>query len=245
MKTYRLILISIFWGLLLTSYNPVFGQDKSREEKLREQEEKSKIQEEINQQKKEMIESRRNEEMKRSEDDSREIDHEEMQRAMDDSRRIQEVMDNVRENLREFRDERAEQRGAGTRPDAPFAFAIPGFAFDGVFAGDDAERSSLSFSKALKETSFKREYVFDVAPSAKTVSMSINGYSKDGEIRIRIKMPNGKLYSDVVIDDSGNLNWKKSFNISDDENQDKTGDWKFEIDASKATGYFRISLQTY
>ena len=58
-------------------------------------------------------------------------------------------------------------------------------------------------------------------------------------------MPNGKAYSDIIIDEFGNLNWRKSFKISDEENQDKTGAWKFEINSTKATGYFKISLQTY
>ncbi|HEX7494502.1 MAG TPA: hypothetical protein VF346_09785, partial [Bacteroidales bacterium] len=68
---------------------------------------------------------------------------------------------------------------------------------------------------------------------------------KSGEIRIKIVMPNGKNYSDILIDESGNLNWRKSFTISETENQDKKGDWKFQISSTKATGYFRISLQSF
>jgi hypothetical protein len=58
-------------------------------------------------------------------------------------------------------------------------------------------------------------------------------------------MPNGKVYSDIIIDEFGNLNWRKSFPVSPEENEDKAGAWKFQINASKATGFFRISLQTY
>jgi hypothetical protein len=75
--------------------------------------------------------------------------------------------------------------------------------------------------------------------------MSVNGDCKTGEIRIKIVMPNGKTYSDIVIDEFGNLNWRKSFNISDTENADKAGAWKFEIKSIKATGFFKISLQSY
>jgi hypothetical protein len=84
-----------------------------------------------------------------------------------------------------------------------------------------------------------------VEQTAKNVVMSVNGDCKAGDIRIKIILPNGKTYSDVVIDEFGNLNWRKSFQISEDENKDKTGEWKFKIDANKATGFFRISLQTY
>ena len=75
--------------------------------------------------------------------------------------------------------------------------------------------------------------------------MSVMGDCKTGEISIKVITPGGKTYSDILIDEFGNLNWRKSFNISETENQDKAGEWKFKIDSNKATGFFRISLQTY
>ena len=50
---------------------------------------------------------------------------------------------------------------------------------------------------------------------------------------------------DIVIDEFGNLNWRKSFTISEEENKDKAGEWIYKIEAVKATGFFKISLQTY
>jgi hypothetical protein len=84
-----------------------------------------------------------------------------------------------------------------------------------------------------------------VEKTVSNVVMSVMGDCKAGDIRIKIVMPNGKNYSDIVIDESGNLNWRKSFAISETENQDKTGEWKFQITSNKATGFFKISLQTY
>jgi hypothetical protein len=121
------------------------------------------------------------------------------------------------------------------RPDALYEFSF----------GDSSERTSWSFSKSIKANSFSRDYEFDVEKTAKSVVMSVSGDCKAGEIRIKIIMPNGKSYSDVVIDEYGSLNWRKSFTISDTENQDKTGEWKYQIESKKATGYFKISLQTY
>jgi hypothetical protein len=109
----------------------------------------------------------------------------------------------------------------------------------------DSEGTTWEFSKSVKETTFSRDYTFDVETTVNTVVMSVNGDCKSGEIRIKIVMPNGKTYSDILIDEFGNLNWRKSFVISEKENQDKAGSWIFEISSSKATGYFKISLQTY
>lgn len=114
-----------------------------------------------------------------------------------------------------------------------------------IHLNGDSERTSWDFSKNMKESSFTRDYVFDVEPAVRNVVMSVNGDCKSGEIRIKIVMPDGKAYSDILIDEFGSLNWRKSFSISDAENKDKVGAWKFEIKSSKATGYFKISLQTY
>jgi hypothetical protein len=111
--------------------------------------------------------------------------------------------------------------------------------------GGDVQRTTWDFSKTVKDNTFSQDYTFDVEKTSKSVVMSVMGDCKSGEIRIRIIMPNGKSYSDILIDESGNLNWRKSFTISEKENQDKTGDWKFQITSTKATGFFKISLQAY
>jgi hypothetical protein len=111
--------------------------------------------------------------------------------------------------------------------------------------GGDSERTTWDYSKQVKESTYSKDLSFDVEKTAKSVSMSLMGDCKSGQIRVKILMPNGKLYSDVVIDESGNLNWRKSFSITDELNKDKTGEWKFKIEAEKATGYFKITLQTF
>lgn len=145
-------------------------------------------------------------------------------------------------------------RSSGTRSISgpePFVFnysgndAYGGNAYFNHAWGGDEERTTWDFSKAVKESSFSRDYSFDVEKTVNQVVLSVNGDCKAGEIRIKIVMPNGKEYSDIVIDQFGNLNWRKSFSISETENQDKAGEWKFKIISTKATGYFKISLQTF
>jgi len=129
--------------------------------------------------------------------------------------------------------------------DEPYVFApgVEPFYFQG-FDGDN-ESTSWEFSRKVKEKTLKSEYTFEVEKSANSVVMSVMGDCKAGEIRIKIVMPSGKTYSDVVIDEFGNLNWRKSFTLSETENQDKAGAWKFVISSTKATGFFKISLQAY
>lgn len=136
----------------------------------------------------------------------------------------------------------------GGRPfgmDEPYVFSGSGnnFTYFG-HSNSDTERTTWDFSKSVKESTFSKDYTFDVEKTAKSVSMSVNGDCKAGEIRIKIIMPSGKSYSEILIDEFGNLNWRKTFSISETENKDKAGEWKFQISSAKATGFFRISLQT-
>jgi len=129
--------------------------------------------------------------------------------------------------------------------DEPFEFSNQDMAGFWGHSMGDAERSKWEFSKNVKDNTFSKDYSFDVEKTSKSVVMSVMGDCKSGEIRIKIIMPSGKNYSDILIDESGNLNWRKSFTISETENQDKTGDWKFQISSTKATGFFKISLQSF
>jgi hypothetical protein len=218
------------------------AQDKSKSE----QEKNIRIQMEIDQQKKAMSEQKK---------------------AIRDMNKVQEEIsedfidqqEDIEDNLRDIEIEAGEavEAEAVATPrfprsrvrsfhfNEPLMFTPGAEPFYGISFGGDNERTTWDFSKTVKENTFTRDYSFDVEKSVNSVVMSVNGDCKAGEIRIKIVMPNGKNYSDIVIDEFGNLNWRKSFTISDTENLDKTGEWKFKIESTKATGYFKISLQTY
>lgn len=238
MKKYGLIL-SVAFLVLVCSFGQAVAQEKTKEEKEKE------LQEAINEQKKAMIERQKAEKEAQIEyriqiDKARSIQKESVDRAME------KVRDNVGEIddpefqrvIRNYRD-----RANSWAPDEPFVFSPDMGSINNHFSNGNTERTTWDFSKSVKESSFNRDYVFDVEPAAKSIVMSVSGDCKDGEIRIRIIMPGGKTFSEVIIDEFGNLNWRKSLTITETENQDKTGAWKFEIKASKATGYFKIFFQ--
>lgn len=135
-------------------------------------------------------------------------------------------------------------RGRSSGNYEPFV-VTPNMNFQFFGGGEDAERTTWDFTRNVKESTFSKQYSFDVEKSVGNVVMSVTGDCKAGEIRVQIIMPGGKTYSDILIDEFGNLNWRKSFKISDEENTDKTGEWQFKINAKKASGYFRIFLQTF
>jgi type II secretory pathway pseudopilin PulG len=222
------IILLISMGFSLQSLN---AQDKSKEDKEKE----LRMQETIDAQKRAFVEQQKaQKDMQQSVEDQKKVLQEALENAkvkVDDADKVIRIYENERGDRQVYRGE-------------PF-IVTPGMDFNWRPFNGDTERTTWDFSKSVKETSFSRDYTFDVESTANTVVMSVNGDCKSGEIRIKIIMPNGKTYSNILIDEFGNLNWRKTFTISDTENKDKAGAWKFDISASKATGYFKISLQTY
>jgi hypothetical protein len=236
MKKIRFILLAVSLISFCALTSPAMAQEKSKEEKEKE----LKMQEEIDAQKKAISEQKK-------------AQFEVQQELQESQKEVDEAMKEAQKELDgKYKDMVRVYRGTGDRsrfnvepfPGDQFMF-VPGMeGFNWYSHSGDEERSTFDFSKSVKESSFSRDYVFDVDLSSNVV-MSVNGECKEGEIRIKIIMPNGKVYSDIMIDEFGNLNWRKSFPVTEEENKDKAGAWKFQINASKATGFFKISLQTY
>lgn len=176
----------------------------------------------------------------------RELKELELQKKMEE-KAMQEAMTKADEAASKVNELIRVYRGGGrTFSITDPAIVTPGVEFmHGFPFGSDSERTTWDFSRVVKGSTFSKSYSFDVEKSARSIVMSVNGDCKAGEIRVSIILPGGKTYSDIVIDEFGNLNWRKSFAISEEENQDKTGEWTFRVSAKNATGQFRISLQSY
>ena len=235
MKKIRFILIAVSLISFCALSGPSVAQQKSKEEKEKE----LKMAEEIDAQKKAIEEQKKAqfEVQKAMQESSKEVD-----KAMKEAQQQIEAANKYKDMVRVFRGTGDRSRFNGEP--LPFVFTPGMEGFNWYAHTGSNERTSWDFTKSIKESSFSRDYVFDVDLSS-TVVMSVNGECKNGEIRIKIVMPNGKVYSDITIDEFGNLNWRKSFPVTEEENKDKAGAWKFQINASKATGFFKISLQTY
>jgi hypothetical protein len=113
------------------------------------------------------------------------------------------------------------------------------FQFNNVSIG----ASRLDLSRTVNDSSFTEEYSFNIEKTAKSVILSVSGNCTAGEIRIKILTPNGQVYSETLIDASGNMNWRRTITISETENQDKTGGWKCQVTTRNATGNYNISVQ--
>lgn len=235
MRKIKVLLIT----LILLSAGGWFQQAASQEKTKEQQDKDLKLQQLIEEQKKSMVDQKKIQ-------DSVTIEFKMQQDKMDDLMKDVNVQVEAAKRAGDAVRIYKNPRGARTfTMDEPFVFSHDYEPYFSQTFGGDSERTTWEFSKSVKENSFTKEYSFDVEKTASTVIMSVMGDCKSGDIHIKIKMPNGKYYSDIVLDENGNLNWRKSFSISEKENQDKTGEWKFQIVSNKATGFFKISLQTF
>jgi hypothetical protein len=237
------VLFLIVFSLLtsVSSLQQVTAQEKTKEEKEKE----IRIQKTIEEQKKSMADQKKaQEEALQNLQEAQEAQEAEEEIEMPEDINVQVQVDAADKAGRAVR-EHVKRIDRSFRWDEPYVFTpgVEQFYLHGF--NDDNESTSWEFSRKVKEKTLKSEYSFDVEKTSKSVVMAVMGDCKEGEIRIKIITPNGKTYSDIVIDEFGNLNWRKSFTLSEEENQDKAGAWKFIISSNKATGYFKISLQAY
>ncbi|MCD4769089.1 MAG: hypothetical protein K8R35_02845 [Bacteroidales bacterium] len=112
-----------------------------------------------------------------------------------------------------------------------------------IYGRGSQTTTALQFTKSLKEATFTKDVKFDIDSDARKVSISISGSCKIGEVRIKVLMPGGKSYSEVLLDEYGRVNWSKTFTIEEGD-KSKTGEWVFKISSEEATGHFGISMRS-
>ena len=112
-----------------------------------------------------------------------------------------------------------------------------------IYGSGSQTTTALQFTKSLKEATFTKDVKFDIDSDARKVSISISGSCKIGEVRIKILMPGGKNYTEVLLDEYGSVNWRKSFTIEEGD-KSKTGEWVFIINSKEATGNLAISIKS-
>jgi len=115
--------------------------------------------------------------------------------------------------------------------------------YHGFVFSDSKSGSSWDYSRRLNEETYTNSYTVTADQAAKKINISVSGNCTKGSINITVSSPDGKKLSDIVIDENGNMNWRKSF--KEDENKWTKGSWEFKVTTKNATGNFNISLDSF
>ena len=144
------------------------------------------------------------------------------------------------EKLREEREAQYEKLRADKYGNYVIAPPDGGVYFTGPNAG---QSSQLSLSKSFDGESTKNEGTFEVDEKVAYINFSINGSVKEGRIRIIITLPNGEKLKEMTIDNTADIQFNQMIRPRSEENK-YSGKWNYEIEAVKAVGNYRLSLQT-
>jgi hypothetical protein len=115
--------------------------------------------------------------------------------------------------------------------------------FHGYSYSDSKSGSSWNYSRRLNDATYSTEYTVGTDAATEKVDLAVFGDCDKGSIIITVTSPDGKKMSDIVIDENGNMNWRKSFTTTD--NKWAKGNWTFKVTTKSATGHFNISLDSF
>jgi hypothetical protein len=115
----------------------------------------------------------------------------------------------------------------------------------GVFfsGANTGQSSQLSLSKSFSGESTKNEGTFEVDENVGYINFSVNGSVKEGRININIVLPNGEKMKEITIDNTADIQFNQMIRPRSEEKK-YSGKWSYEIEAVKAVGNYRLSLQT-
>lgn len=106
------------------------------------------------------------------------------------------------------------------------------------------KNSKLMLSKRYSGQSTDKSGTFDIDEGVKKIRLSISGVVVVGKITLALYLPGNKELKTLVIDNSANIDWSQSINITDGEDK-YYGKWTYMIKAEAVEGEYTMSISTY
>jgi hypothetical protein len=104
--------------------------------------------------------------------------------------------------------------------------------------------SRLMLSKRYNGQSIDKEGTFEVEDNITKLKLSIEGEVNSGSITVSLVLPGGKSYKSLTMDDSADIHWSESLNITEGETK-YYGTWKYRITTKVADGSYLLSINTF
>lgn len=162
------------------------------------------------------------------------------------------MLEEQQEQMKEWQEQYAvqqkdlEQRAreaARLRERAPTTWLMP----DGQFyftTGNRGSQSQLTLKKNFDGTTNTSKGNFEVDENIRQLRCMISGSVESGEIAIAIEYPDGKLFKELVINSSADINYNQSVAIKEGEEKKYVGSWNYTIKANKAEGHYMLQIST-
>jgi len=109
---------------------------------------------------------------------------------------------------------------------------------------DQGNRSQLILRKNFNGTTDTSKGEFDVEEDIRNFRCMVSGTVESGEIFIRLQYPDGKVFKELTINSSADINFNQSVSIGEGEKSRHTGKWSYVIKADKAVGQYMLQIST-
>ena len=109
---------------------------------------------------------------------------------------------------------------------------------------DQGTHSQLTLRKSFEGTTDTSKGEFDVQPDVRNFRCMINGSVQSGEIHILLEYPDGKVFKELTINSSADINFSQSVSIREGEDSNFAGSWSYVIKADKAEGSYMLQITT-
>jgi hypothetical protein len=148
----------------------------------------------------------------------------------DQARKEMELQEKKMEDMRERERSRVYIRTTGDEVN-PFIFS-------------SGNQSQLTLRNSFNGGSDTSKGEFEVASGTRNFRCMINGKVRSGSILVRVLYPNGKVFRELTINSSAEIFYNQSLNIKEEEEDQYTGSWKYEVIADRAEGNYMLTIST-
>lgn len=105
--------------------------------------------------------------------------------------------------------------------------------------------TQLTLRNSFRGGSDSSKGEFEVEKGTRYFRCMINGKVRTGQITIKVEYPGGKVFKEMTITSSAEINYSQSLSIKEGEEGKYIGSWKYTVEAEKAEGDYILQISTH
>jgi hypothetical protein len=174
------------------------------------------------------------------------------EKAMQEEMEIRkQMLEEQQEQMKEMEIQFAEQyRDMEERSGEPsrtsVSFRSSGYEHDPIlpYWGLQENRTELTLRNSFRGGSDSSKGEFDVEKGTRLFRINIHGRVRSGEITVKVKYPGSKVFKELTITSSAEINYSQSLTIKEGEEDKYIGTWTYEVNAEKAEGDYILQISS-
>ncbi len=141
----------------------------------------------------------------------------------------------------------AQARSSGRARERSFVYATPSISDEGSYfiqSFGQESQSQLTLRNTFNGETINSSGEFEVDENTTHFRLTANGKVRHGEISLKVLYPGGKVFKDLTINSSAQINYSQSLTIKEEDKKKYVGVWKYEVKTKTAEGSYSLSIMT-